>query len=144
MRYDKLLKARKRREKSLQMRTARLEAAAGKLTCHCRNLRDLWKKAARELRNAILEQGEVAGSAVRARERNLTRHKRLGRRRCRRVNEKLDRVRGRLRDAARSRRLLEKLRRRKQRRIRRKREMMEQKELDSFSAQRYWQRTTER
>ena len=144
MRYDKLLRARKRREKSLQMQTARLEAAAEEVNCHCRNLRGLWKKAAEQLREQIRESGGGADATVRLRERNLTEHRKKGHRRYRRVNEKLEQVRNRLRDAVRSRRLLEKLRKRERHRTRRRRRLQEQKNLDTFSAQRYWKRAERR
>ena len=144
MRYDKVLKVRKRREKALQMRTSQLEATSEQLHCHCRNLHELWKKAADELRKEVQDHGGTDGSDTRLREQNLKAHTRRGVRRCRRVQEELDRVRNRLQEAMRSRRLLEKLRERHRRRMLRKQTLREQRTLDGFSAQRYWQRTAGR
>ncbi len=144
MRYDKVLKARRRREKSLQMRTAQLEATSEQIHCHCRNLHALWKKAADELRKEVQENGGSTESDARLREQNLKLHRRRGLRRCRQVKEELDRVRNRLQKAMRSRRLLEKLREKHRRRMLRKQALREQRNLDSFSAQRYWQRTVGR
>lgn len=144
MRYDRVLKVRKRREKSLQMRTAQLKATSEQLSCHCRNLHDLWKKAVGELRKEVREQGRRGESGAGLREQNLKVHRRRKLRRCREVKEELDRVRDRLQEAMRSRRLLEKLRERHRHRMLRKQTLREQRNLDSFSAQQYWQRTAER
>lgn len=144
MEYDKLLRVRKRRERCLQVRTAELQSAAEQLNCHCRNLRGLWKKAAAQLRREVQEHGGESSADTRMRERNLTEHRERGRRRYRRVSEKLNRVRRKLRRAMRSRRLLEKLRQRRLRRTRRKRALVEQRGQDCFSAQRYWQRMQRR
>ena len=144
MRYDKVLKVRKRREKSLQMRTAQLEATSEQIHCHCRNLHELWKKAANELRKEVQENGGSTESDTRLREQNLKLHRRRGLQRCRQVREELDRVRNRLQKTMRSRKLLEKLRERHRRNMLRRQALREQKNLDSFAAQRYWQRTVER
>lgn len=135
---------RKRREKSLQVRTARLEETSERLSCHCRNLHRLWKKATSELRKEVQEGGTRSGSGTRLREQNLKVRQRRSLRRCREVREELDRVRDRLQDAVRSRRLLEKLREHHRHRRLRKEALREQRNLDSFSAQRYWQRTAKR
>jgi len=56
VRYDRVLRVRKRREKSLQVRTARLEETSERLSCHCRNLHRLWKKATSELRKEVQQE----------------------------------------------------------------------------------------